>query len=238
MIESIYEVIRVLSVFLIFMVVYRSGKDEEVRAQKGWHFFVCGFALLLFGAALEVSGNFIDLDRHLVLGGIDYKPFLEKIIGFMCGFLLLAIGFYRWIPMVSALRSARRELDGINQSLEQKIQQRTEQLRLEIQIREEMSEKREKLITELNVTLDELKLLKGILPICSYCKKIRDDEGYWEQVETYISRHSEAEFSHGICPECMETRQLFSPRHRAHEQSGGSLQGHGGACRSHCASSA
>jgi hypothetical protein len=46
--------------------------------------------------------------------------------------------------------------------------------------------------------------LTGFLPICASCKKIRDDKGYWEQVEVYIRDHSEAEFSHGICPECMK----------------------------------
>ena len=49
-----------------------------------------------------------------------------------------------------------------------------------------------------------VKVLSGMLPICCSCKKIRDDNGYWEQVEVYVRDHSEAEFSHGICPECME----------------------------------
>jgi PAS domain S-box-containing protein len=51
---------------------------------------------------------------------------------------------------------------------------------------------------------DEIKRLRGLLPICSSCKKIRNDKGYWEQMEVYIRDHSEAEFSHGICPECAE----------------------------------
>jgi hypothetical protein len=50
----------------------------------------------------------------------------------------------------------------------------------------------------------EIKTLRGIIPICTSCKKIRDDEGYWQQVETYIGDHSEALFSHGVCPDCME----------------------------------
>ena len=52
--------------------------------------------------------------------------------------------------------------------------------------------------------LDEIKTLRGILPICSHCKKVRDDKGYWETIESYISAHSEAEFSHGLCPKCIE----------------------------------
>ncbi len=63
---------------------------------------------------------------------------------------------------------------------------------------------REKLITELNDVLADVKKLSGLLPICASCKRIRDDKGYWTQVESYIKRHSEADFTHGVCPECMK----------------------------------
>jgi hypothetical protein len=49
---------------------------------------------------------------------------------------------------------------------------------------------------------EEVKALRGLLPICSYCKKIRDDKGYWKQIEVYIAANSQADFSHGLCPEC------------------------------------
>ncbi len=57
-------------------------------------------------------------------------------------------------------------------------------------------------VEELQNALDQIKTLKGIIPICSYCKKIRDDQNYWLQVESYIAQNSEAEFSHGVCPDC------------------------------------
>lgn len=57
---------------------------------------------------------------------------------------------------------------------------------------------------ELEKALSEIKTLKGLLPICSACKKVRDDQGYWEQIEVYVEARSEAEFSHSICPECAE----------------------------------
>ena len=57
---------------------------------------------------------------------------------------------------------------------------------------------------ELREAQSELKILSGLLPICMSCKKIRDDKGYWTQLESYIHHHSEAQFSHGICPECIE----------------------------------
>ena len=64
--------------------------------------------------------------------------------------------------------------------------------------------KRAEIISQLQHALGEVKTLKGFLPICAYCKNIRDDKGYWEKIETYIRDHSEAEFSHGICPECVK----------------------------------
>ena len=62
--------------------------------------------------------------------------------------------------------------------------------------------------TKLQKVLDEVKTLRGIIPICSYCKQIRDDKGLWKQMELYIRAHSSAEFSHSICPKCME--KLYS----------------------------
>jgi GAF domain-containing protein len=70
--------------------------------------------------------------------------------------------------------------------------------------RKQAEKEREKLIGDLQKTLSEVKTLKGIFPICASCKKIRDDKGYWNQVEVYIRDRSEAEFSHGICPDCMK----------------------------------
>ena len=58
--------------------------------------------------------------------------------------------------------------------------------------------------SELTKALSEVKQLSGLLPICASCKKIRDDQGYWNQIESYIQRHSQAEFSHSICPDCMQ----------------------------------
>jgi phosphoserine phosphatase RsbU/P len=57
-------------------------------------------------------------------------------------------------------------------------------------------------VRDLEQALAQVKQLQGLLPICSYCKKIRDDQNYWQQVELYIGRHTEAKFSHGICPDC------------------------------------
>lgn len=66
----------------------------------------------------------------------------------------------------------------------------------------ELNKENLKLIGELKKTIDEVKTLQGIIPICAHCKKIRNDGGYWEQVEEYVRDHSQAQFSHSICPQC------------------------------------
>lgn len=66
-----------------------------------------------------------------------------------------------------------------------------------------LEQEREELIRSLREALDEIKTLKGIIPVCSYCHKIRNDEGAWDRFEAYLSKHSEAEFSHGVCPDCL-----------------------------------
>jgi PAS domain S-box-containing protein len=75
---------------------------------------------------------------------------------------------------------------------------------LDITEQKQLEEHRERLIEELRNALADIKTLRGMLPICAWCKKIRDDRGYWNQIEEYISDHSDARFTHGICPECQK----------------------------------
>jgi len=81
------------------------------------------------------------------------------------------------------------------------MQRLIEKSEIEQRLRQQLEQK----INELQVALEEINQLRGILPICATCKKIRDDTGYWSQIETYIASHSEAEFSHSICPDCIKT---------------------------------
>jgi DNA-binding NtrC family response regulator len=70
--------------------------------------------------------------------------------------------------------------------------------------KERLKEERENLIAELHEAIEKIKVLDGLVPICANCKKIRDDKGYWNQIEQYITKHSSAKFTHGICPECVD----------------------------------
>lgn len=75
--------------------------------------------------------------------------------------------------------------------------------------RKRIEAERERLIADLQKALSEIKTLRGIIPICASCKKIRDDQGTWQQIESYLRAHGDAEFSHGICPQCFE--RLYPP---------------------------
>lgn len=122
-------------------------------------------------------------------GAVDYlfKPVEPAILKSK---VTIFINLYRQQKLI------RYQADNLKQKMEQ-LKETNFKL-------EEKEKAQKKLINELQLALSEIKRLSGLLPICAKCKKIRDDKGYWNEVESYISAHSEAHFSHGICPECSE----------------------------------
>ena len=91
------------------------------------------------------------------------------------------------------------ELLRYQEKLEQRVEKRTADLQASNdELRQEIARRQE--------AESQVKVLGGLLPLCSFCKKVRDDEGYWQQVDTYIHKHSEADISHSICPECMKVQ--------------------------------
>ncbi len=119
----------------------------------------------------------------------DYELFLFCIFGMVFAWLAFFGGF------VSDLR---RRLTVQNL----RIQKANEEIRKEVEQRKRAEAEKDRLLEELREALGRVKTLKGLVPICAWCKKIRDDAGYWQQLEAYLRDHSEAELSHGICPEC------------------------------------
>jgi CheY-like chemotaxis protein len=100
-----------------------------------------------------------------------------------------------------------------------------EELRARLVVATRVVELRRKLaerVHELEAAISRVKQLQGLLPICAYCKKIRDDRNYWQQVEEYVSAHTDAQFSHGICPECYE--RVLTPQIRALREARGGQQ--------------
>ena len=96
-------------------------------------------------------------------------------------------GSYRWLLWNSTRDNVRQVIYGVAR---------------DITARKHAEQERERLVAELQAALTEVKTLQGFLPICSYCKSVRDDENYWHAVEAYISKHTNTRFTHGICPSC------------------------------------
>ena len=156
--------------------------------------------LLLAFAPLFVFGllrSFIDQRGWFLSNGIQ--------IGNVFEMLILSWGLTERVRRIrdsalqakeSAERHERETVLILNKNLEKQVTERTKELESKYS---ELKENR----NELQNALEEVSTLKGILPICSYCKNIRDDEGSWEQMESYISSHSDTKFSHGICPDCV-----------------------------------
>ncbi|MFC1745809.1 hypothetical protein ACFL35_17585 [Candidatus Riflebacteria bacterium] len=116
--------------------------------------------------------------------------FIPKFVNLVAATLVIIILLRKWLP---------EEEEEIKK---QEIY--TKNLELEIIKRKGIEVHKEKLISELKDALTNVKTLKGLLPICAGCKKIRDDKGYWNQIETYIGEHTDVDFSHGMCPDCMQ----------------------------------
>lgn len=98
-------------------------------------------------------------------------------------------GSYRWLLWNSTADPGRHVIYGVAR---------------DVTALKQAEEERERLVAELRTALAEVKTLREFLPICSYCKRIRDDEDYWHSVEAYIATHTNTRFSHGICPACLD----------------------------------
>lgn len=161
-------------------------------------------------AAIIVSElTFVTIAWQIVAGNLvitasvieNHVPTIMSIFLFALMFLMIT-GI-----VVSAVSAVMRELEIAWHNERQAVTKiQLERDRLEIRVAERTNELQNKNI-RLEAALKDIKTLKGMFPICSQCKKIRDDKGYWNQIETYIREHSEAEFSHSICPDC--ARKLY-----------------------------
>lgn len=125
---------------------------------------------------------------------VQYQVFLFCLFGILLIWLAFFGGF------VSSLRKRF-------QIQHQELQVAHEKIQMEMVERKRAEMEKDSVIVELKEALQKVKTLSGLLPICANCKMIRDDQGYWRQIEAYIRDHSEAEFSHGICPQC--ARKLY-----------------------------
>jgi PAS domain S-box-containing protein len=103
-----------------------------------------------------------------------------------------------------ALRMHRLHLEDLVEERSAKLKKLNDDLQKDIAQRTMIESEREKLIADLREAFAKIKILTGLLPMCAWCKKVRDDKGYWKKVETYVQEHSDASFTHGICPDCLK----------------------------------
>jgi hypothetical protein len=152
-----------------------------------------GFAfptLLPVGIALLLSDGF----EQILLGFliISYLALLTQSAIQLNKVILKSLTYrYENLQLLEDLQKEKSRVTGLN-----------DQLALDIERRKLTEIEKERLIGELQKALNEVKTLSGLIPICAQCKKVRDDSGYWNQIESYIHKHSNADFSHSICPDC------------------------------------
>ena len=172
--ETIYQII-----ILIAFIYVLGGLLKATKEKREGTIWVIGGFLVLFATAINDIG------------------YANQIMLFQRYQNLLPIGLFIFIFSQSYILSVRftnafklaTKLEG------EKLTAQTKVLKAERTMKEMLKEQVEEKASQVTT-------LKGLIPICSSCKKIRDDEGYWQQVEKYVSDHSEVEFSHGICPDC------------------------------------
>ena len=170
-------VIVAASVLLQFIAAFLALRLIPITGKKT--------AWLLVAAAISLMTvrRFESLVR-LVSGQSSSAPdVIFEVVGLVVSCCMIA-GIYLIQPLFRAMASSRQELMDMNNKLSS------------------LSGEQRELIAKLQDALANIRTLKGLLPICASCKKIRDDKGYWSQIEVYVRDHSDAEFSHGLCPDC------------------------------------
>ncbi len=192
---AVYMIIIIVTALTIMGHLVRSSIQIETGANS---FSVLMFAVMVFTAMfgtrrilVMVSLIFLILTISLyVFASIHAQPSVQfhllsgTLNSVIVTIMILCLSYQNSIITGSALDIAQQELEKkaeLNRTLEQKVEERT---------------------AKLKESIAQIKVLSGLLPICASCKKIRDDQGYWKQIESYIRDHSEAKFSHGICPDC------------------------------------
>lgn len=152
------------------------GYDTCARLKENEHAW--GIPVIFLSSKSEMK----DKVKAFTIGGVDYitKPFQKEEVRAR-------------VQTHLALTLAQKSLEKKNADL-----------RLEVEHRKRAEAEQQRLIKELKDALSEVKRLSGLLPICMFCKKIRDDNDYWHQLERYITLRSDAQFSHSLCPECLK----------------------------------
>jgi len=174
--HQIYEKTGPVSMAYRYLKLYSEAKDSLFNSVESKK--IAELAIEHAAAANEHEIELLKKEKTISELNLEKQKYNTRLIFGVVVLLFVVIAFM--LVYNGSARKSRRRAEASNEELK----------RLNIELQEKIV---------------EVKALSGLLPICASCKKIRDDKGYWEQLEGYISKHSDATFSHGICPDCMET---------------------------------
>ncbi|MCF8087919.1 MAG: PAS domain S-box protein [Desulfotignum sp.] len=180
-----------------FRILFESSKEAFYFSSVQGKFIEANQSFFnLFGMEKEDLNNLWAKDIYLNLN--DRSKFIDIIEkhGFVKDFKVKLMDRNGNVMDCQISATVRRSVDGSIDGYQGIIRDTTEMKQKDLE--------KERLIADLQKALAEVKKLSGLLPICMHCKKIRDDQGYWKQMEEYLAKHSEAQFSHSICRECAE----------------------------------
>lgn len=155
-----------------------------LRLPRGEYFSLVGWVMGFYALLLV-----IEYIQQRPAFHLKYELFLFIVFGIVLTWFAYFGGF---------ISNIRRRL----KVQAEEIQKANEEIQVEMEERKKAQIEKDRVIVELKAALSQVRTLSGLLPICASCKKIRDDKGYWNQLELYIRNHTDAEFTHGICPDC------------------------------------
>ena len=153
------EILRAIIVGGIFIYLWIAGRKEEIYRQEGWSLILAGFGLIFFGMIIDITDNFSTLNQYILIGDTPYQAFVEKVVGFLFGFILLTIGFWKWMPTVIKLREAEKALKKSHDDLESMVDRRTAELKLINQELQQEIDDRKRVEEELNKYRENLEII-------------------------------------------------------------------------------
>ena len=185
--------------FIFLAISWEFLGQERLRLNLWIRVFITLLGVMWLDVILFATGAFAPGAEYVnIVKGSLLSRLIISI--FACPFLWI---YFKWQSKKKGREIENRPVLTILKKVAE-IERELTLAQQEIKRRKKLEKEREKLIAELQQALSEIKTLRGFLPICANCKKIRDDEGYWQQIEKYIQDRSDAQFSHSICPECVK----------------------------------
>ncbi|MCB9482324.1 MAG: hypothetical protein H6680_10975 [Desulfobacteraceae bacterium] len=203
-IHKIFMSIALLCIINTFFVSILPLVDYKVPVRLAWLFSI---PTIIFTAALFLKRGFKRARYFLtawlfVLAGASVF-LIDMYLGLLPNSFFTRYS-WRIASVFEIIMLSLALADRINELNHQKEEAKNHALEIEKQLKQDLEKQVDIRTKELQKALDEVKQLSGLLPICSSCKKIRDDNGNWNHIESYIQKHSDAKFSHGMCPDCLE----------------------------------